>query len=68
MLAGCRASVILEAGSAAGAPVSAWAHVRLFSPWRELIDPTAEKLLAPTDWVSPTRARSRPEAARSPTT
>lgn len=46
-------AVVLEAGPAAGASVSAWAHVRLFSPWSELIDPTAEKLLAPTGWVAP---------------
>ncbi|NPC42863.1 NAD(P)-binding domain-containing protein [Nocardioides sp. zg-1230] len=46
-------AVVLEAGPAAGASVSAWAHVRLFSPWSELVDPTAEKLLAPTGWVAP---------------
>ena len=46
-------AVVLEAGSGAAASVSTWAHVRLFSPWSELLDPTAEKLLAPSGWVSP---------------
>lgn len=30
-----------------------WAHVRLFSRWGELVDPAAEKLLAPTGWTKP---------------
>jgi hypothetical protein len=45
--------VVLEAGAAAGAAVREWGHVRLFSPWSELTDPAAEKLLAPTGWVRP---------------
>ena len=36
--------------------VRAWAHVRLFSPWAELVDPAAEKLLAPTGWTRPDAA------------
>ncbi|MBB1255327.1 NAD(P)-binding domain-containing protein [Streptomyces sp. OF3] len=52
--------LVLEAGSAAGAAVREWAHVRLFSPWGEVVDPAAEKLLAPTGWV-------RPDAASYPT-
>ena len=47
------AAVVLEAGDAAGSSVREWGHVRLFSPWRELIDPVAEKLLAPTGWIAP---------------
>ncbi|MDF1603510.1 FAD-dependent oxidoreductase [Nocardioides sp. YIM 152315] len=46
-------TVVLEAGDSAGASVRAWGHVRLFSPWRELIDPVAEELLAATGWTSP---------------
>lgn len=46
-------TVVLEAGPAAGASVREWGHVRLFSAWRELTDPAAEKLLAPTGWVAP---------------
>ncbi|MEV7787209.1 NAD(P)-binding domain-containing protein [Streptomyces sp. NPDC088106] len=45
--------LVLEAGPAAGAAVREWAHVRLFSPWGEVVDPAAEKLLAPTGWMRP---------------
>ncbi|MFI7499932.1 transposase [Streptomyces sp. NPDC049687] len=45
--------LVLEAGPSAGTAVRDWAHVRLFSPWSEVIDPAAEKLLAPTGWVRP---------------
>jgi hypothetical protein len=47
------ATVVLEAGDSAGAAVLEWAHVRLFSAWSELVDPVAEKLLAPTGWAAP---------------
>lgn len=50
----------LEAGPSAGTAVRGWAHVRLFSPWAEVTDPAAEKLLAPTGWV-------RPDGATYPT-
>ncbi len=33
--------LVLEAGDVAGAAVREWSHVRLFSPWSELIDPAA---------------------------
>ncbi|MDX3457374.1 NAD(P)-binding domain-containing protein [Streptomyces sp. ME02-8801-2C] len=52
--------LVLEAGPGAGSAVRGWAHVRLFSTWGELVDPAAEKLLAPTGWV-------RPDAATYPT-
>ncbi|MGC0386675.1 NAD(P)-binding domain-containing protein [Streptomyces sp. SAI-129] len=45
--------LILEAGQKAGAAVREWAHVRLFSTWGEVVDPAAEKLLAPTGWTRP---------------
>lgn len=45
--------LVLEAGPAAGASVREWSHVRLFSSWAELVDPAAEKLLAPTGWARP---------------
>ncbi|NJP51616.1 NAD(P)-binding domain-containing protein [Streptomyces sp. SBST2-5] len=51
--------LVLEAGSAAGAAVREWSHVRLFSTWGEVVDPAAEKLLAPTGW-------SRPDPAGCP--
>lgn len=49
--------VVLEAGPSAGAAVGEWGHVRLFSPWSELIDPAAEKLLADAGWSAPNLKR-----------
>jgi thioredoxin reductase len=49
-----RAFVVVESGPHAGAAVAEWAHVRLFSAWRELIDPVARELLSGADsWVAP---------------
>ncbi|ANN22050.1 flavoprotein [Amycolatopsis orientalis] len=45
--------LVLERGARAGADVAAWNHVRLFSPWSELVAPAAGRLLAGTDWVRP---------------
>ncbi|MFI1360588.1 NAD(P)-binding domain-containing protein [Streptomyces sp. NPDC020898] len=52
--------LVLESGPSAGTAVRAWSHVRLFSTWGEVVDPAAEKLLAPTGWV-------RPDATAYPT-
>jgi len=46
-------TVVLERGTGAGASVREWGHVRLFSAWRELVDPAAEELLSKTAWVRP---------------
>ncbi|MFF3288649.1 NAD(P)-binding domain-containing protein [Streptomyces sp. NPDC003023] len=45
--------LVLESGPAAAHAVRSWSHVRLFSTWAELVDPAAEKLLAPTGWTAP---------------
>ncbi len=46
--------VVLEAGTGAGAAVGEWAHVRLFSAWRELVDPAARRLLESAGtWTAP---------------
>jgi thioredoxin reductase len=45
--------VVFESGPSAGSAVLEWGHVRLFSPWSELIDPVAEKLLTESGWTSP---------------
>ena len=45
--------LVLEAGEQAGAQVRQWHNVRLFSRWAEVVDPVAEKLLAPTGWTHP---------------
>jgi thioredoxin reductase len=47
--------LVLETGDGPAFAVSQWAHVRLFSPWPELVDPAAARLLAPTGWVAPER-------------
>ncbi|SDT10498.1 Pyridine nucleotide-disulphide oxidoreductase [Friedmanniella luteola] len=47
-------ALVLEAGAGPGAAVLEWAHVRLFSPWPELVDPAAARLLEPTGWTAPT--------------
>ncbi|MEU3099007.1 NAD(P)-binding domain-containing protein [Streptomyces sp. NPDC006967] len=52
-------ALVLEAGHAAGTAVREWAHVRLFSTWGEVVDPAAEKVLAPMGW-------SKPDAATYP--
>ena len=48
--------VVLEAGEVAGAAVREWSHVRLFSPWSELIDPAAAELLEENGWTRPDQA------------
>ncbi|WP_160050896.1 MULTISPECIES: FAD-dependent oxidoreductase [unclassified Nocardiopsis] len=45
--------LVLEKGGSAGAAVREWGHVRLFSMWRDLVDPAAEKLLTGTGWQRP---------------
>jgi thioredoxin reductase len=45
--------LVLESGGGPGAAVREWGHVRLFSPWRELVDKASTRLLAPTEWVAP---------------
>ncbi|MFH9551111.1 NAD(P)-binding domain-containing protein [Streptomyces sp. NPDC017435] len=45
--------LVLETGPVAGAAVREWAHVQLFSTWGEVVDTTAEKLLATTGWTRP---------------
>ena len=47
------ANIVLERGPSAGAAVAQWNHVRLFSPWSEVVDPAAAKLLAPSGWTAP---------------
>lgn len=45
--------VVLESGPGAGAAVAEWSHVRLFSAWRELVDPVARRLLEAEGWTAP---------------
>ncbi|MGE7386316.1 FAD-dependent oxidoreductase [Streptomyces sp. NPDC004126] len=48
--------LVLEAGPHAGTATREWSHVSLFSTWGEVVDPAAERLLAPTGWVKPAQA------------
>ncbi|MEA2524881.1 MAG: hypothetical protein QOF73_2108 [Thermomicrobiales bacterium] len=45
--------VVFEAGLTVGAGVLAWGHVRLFSPWRYVVNEAAESLLTATGWTAP---------------
>jgi thioredoxin reductase len=49
--------LVLEAGAAVGASIRAWGHVRLFSPWKYLVDPTAREMLAAHGWEMPEEER-----------
>lgn len=44
---------VYEAGAAAGASVSDWGHVRLFSPWAYNVGPAARSLLEKAGWREP---------------
>ncbi len=54
--------IVLERGSRIAESVRAWGHVRLFTPWRHLVDPVAQSMLEAAGWrhpdpdVSPTGA------------
>lgn len=54
---------IYESGATAASSMSSWRHIRLFSPWQELIDPAARRLLGTTDWIEPP-AGTAPHAAQ----
>jgi thioredoxin reductase len=45
--------VVLEAGEQIAASVQSWGHVRLFSPWRYVIDEAARALLGEIGWQEP---------------
>ncbi|MGT2460825.1 FAD-dependent oxidoreductase [Sinomonas atrocyanea] len=45
--------LVLEAGSAVGASMREWGHVRVFSPWRYNLDAAAVRLLEKHHWQAP---------------
>lgn len=45
--------LVLEAGERVGSSIRRWAHVRLFSPWKYLVDPVAREMLERTGWEMP---------------
>lgn len=52
------AFTVLEAASGPAAAVQQWGHTRLFSAWREVVDPVARRLLEATGWTMPTAGRA----------
>jgi thioredoxin reductase len=45
--------VLIEAGDRVGASIEQWGHIRLFSPWKHLVDPVSQRLLTETGWTPP---------------
>lgn len=45
--------VVYEAGDAVASSMRSWGHIRLFSPWKHLIDPAARRLLEEDGWTAP---------------
>lgn len=48
--------LVLEAGDRVGASVAQWGHVRMFSPWRYVVDGASTRLLEPEGWSMPAPA------------
>ena len=44
--------VLYEAGDSIASSMRSWGHIRLFSPWKHLIDPAARRLLEADGWVA----------------
>lgn len=49
--------LVFEAGPSVGASIREWGHVRLFSPWKYLVDPAARRLLDAVAWRMPDEDR-----------
>jgi thioredoxin reductase len=45
--------LLFESGATVGASMLQWGHVRLFSPWRYVIDQQAQTLLEEQSWQAP---------------
>ena len=45
--------LVLETGDNVGAAIREWGHIRTFTPWRYIVDATAERLLGPSGWNRP---------------
>jgi len=45
--------IVFEAGSAVGANIRDWAHVRMFSPWEFTVDAASVRLLEANGWQMP---------------
>jgi thioredoxin reductase len=49
--------LVLEAGDRVGASIRQWAHVRLFSPWKYVVEPTSRGMLEARGWTMPDENR-----------
>jgi thioredoxin reductase len=49
--------LVFESGTAIAASIRDWAHIRLFSPWKYLVDPIAREMLEATGWRAPSPER-----------
>jgi hypothetical protein len=45
--------IVLEVGDTVGASIREWGHVRLFSPWRYVVDAVSAALLEASGWTAP---------------
>lgn len=45
--------LVIEQGDRAGHAIRQWGHIRLFSPWKHVVDAAAVRLLEPTGWTLP---------------
>ncbi|PCJ38648.1 MAG: flavoprotein [Moraxellaceae bacterium] len=45
--------IVLEKGQTVGTAMLEWGHVRVFTPWKFLVDTAVEKLLLKTSWSYP---------------
>lgn len=50
--------LIFEAGNSPARSVQDWGHIRLFSPWKHLVDPAARRLLEAQGWELATPERA----------
>lgn len=55
--------VVYEAGETVASSMRSWGHIRLFSPWRHLIDPAGRRLLEAAGWGEPADLDSAPTAS-----
>ena len=49
--------ILFEAGNSVGQNISSWSHVRVFSPWKYMVDKAAKELLEATSWTMPDETR-----------
>lgn len=45
--------IVFEAGPRVGHAMRDWGHVRMFSPWRYVVDHASKRMLARSGWVMP---------------